>query len=172
MIAALYVRKNSIYKSIPDVDCFDLARDALNFDFSCSVIAHPPCRGWGRLRHFARPAPGELALGLHAVEAVRRCGGVLEHPSCSSLFDFAGLPLPGQHDDFGFTYSLDQSWFGHRAPKLTWLYIVGVLPDDIPLVPFHLGVAPGRIENMGCAERERTPPELAHFLVDLVNRIK
>lgn len=36
-IAVLYARSNSIYKTIPECDVFDLARNALTFSSSCPV---------------------------------------------------------------------------------------------------------------------------------------
>jgi len=56
-----------------------------------------------------------------------------------------------------------QSWWGHRAPKRTGLYIVGPLP----FIPFSDQLATGRIEKMCVAERERTPFDLARWLVDV-----
>jgi hypothetical protein len=53
MIACLYCRLDSIYKKISGCDVWDEARDARLFRGSDVVIAHPPCRMWGRLRVFA-----------------------------------------------------------------------------------------------------------------------
>lgn len=173
-VAVLFSRKHSVYKTLPDLDVFDIDRDARNYVASLPVIAHPPCRAWGRLRSFAKPRDGERDLAIFAVDQVRRCGGVLEHPASSTLWNVAGLPRPGYgFDSFGgFTFSVDQSWFGHRAPKPTWLYIVGVDPSRLPSVPFHLGVASGRIENMGVTERESTPILFAKWLVELANSVR
>lgn len=141
MIAALCVRRDSVYKARPGVDCFDADRDALSFSGGMPVIAHPPCRGWGRLRHMAKVRSGELDLARFCVQQVRACGGVLEHPSSSTLWPDQNLPAPGFFDEFGgWTYVVNQSFFGHRAPKLTWLYIVGVAPGTLPNVPFHLAL--------------------------------
>ncbi len=93
---------------------------------------------------------------------------MLEHPEFSGLWDYCGLPLPGQRDARGgFTLPILQSWFGHRAPKRTWLYIVGTDPAKLPALPFALGEPGGRVEFMGRAERERTPAALASWLVDV-----
>jgi len=164
----LYARRTSVYKAL-NADVYDEDRDARSYHRSAPVVAHPPCRGWGRLRGQAKVRPGELALALHAVAVVRRCGGVLEHPACSSLWKAAALPFPGEGcDEFaGWTYCVDQSWFGHRAPKRTWLYIVGVSAADLPNVPFELGLASGRVEMMGVAERERTPEPFARWLLEV-----
>jgi hypothetical protein len=117
MITALFVREDSIYKSF-QIDCFDSQRDAKTFNGNNPVIAHPPCRAWGRLSQFAKPRPDEKELALFAVEVVRKNGGVLEHPYGSALWDVAKLPYPGNIDDFGgYTLCVNQSWWGHKAQK-------------------------------------------------------
>jgi len=167
-VAVLYAREDSIYKSLsPHV--YDIHRDARNYNGPFPVVSHPPCRAWGRLRTFAKPRPDEKSLGYHAVHAVRTWGGVLEHPASSGLWSACDLPAPGKRDSFGgFTYVVDQAWFGHRAPKRTWLYIVGA--DSLPEVPFELGQKSGRVSLMGQREREHTPPVFAFWLLDLANR--
>lgn len=166
MVAVLFARRDSVYKSFAGLDVYDEARDARTWPGGCPVIAHPPCRGWGRLRGMANPAEGELDLARFAVDAVRSYGGVVEHPAFSLLWDDKGLPEPGVRDAFGgVTYPVLQSWWGHRAPKLTFLYVVGV--GELPRVPFALGTPGGRVELMGRAEREATPWAFAAWLVDL-----
>lgn len=168
---ALFVQPRSVYKTL-GVDCYDEKRDARTYSGRSPVIAHPPCRGWARLRGFSKHAPEELDLARFAIATIRRNGGVLEHPAFSTLWQDCALPNPGRGMDChgGWTFSLDQSWYGHRAPKATWLYIVGLKPRDVPPIPFSLGVAEGRIENMGRAERERTPALFAAWLVELASR--
>lgn len=170
-VAVLFARSNSVYKSMPDCDVFDLERDARTYDGNAPVIAHPPCRGWGRLRHLAKVRPDEKELAFFAIEQVRRCGGVLEHPWASSLWSVAGLPLPGRVDRFGgFTFGVLQGDFGHVAPKATWLYIVGLHPRDLPCSAFELGMKTGRVESMGKSAREATPAPFATWLYDLASR--
>lgn len=167
-VAVLYAREDSIYKSLCG-DVYDMQRDARLYNGPFPVVAHPPCRAWGRLRTFAKPRPDEKALALQAVDAVRTWGGVLEHPAHSSLWSAVPLPLPGERDEFGgVTYVVDQGWFGHRAPKRTWLYIVGA--SSLPDVPFELGQKAGRVELMGKGEREATPLAFALWLLDLADR--
>lgn len=173
MVAVLFARSNSIYKSIPGCDVFDLARDARTYCGSDPVIAHPPCRGWGRLRHLAQVRPDEKELAFFAVEQVRRCGGVLEHPWASTLWPAANLPACGTRDAFGgFTFGVMQGDFGHKAPKATWLYIVGLDPAEIPAPSFQLGQATGRIELLSKASREATPYPFATWLVELATRCR
>jgi hypothetical protein len=141
-VAVLFARPDSIYKTLPGCDVYDVGRDALAWLGGSPVVAHPPCRLWGRLRHFARSddAEAERAAALWVVGQVRRWGGVLEHPSSSTLWPAAGLPAPGRRDEFGgFTLAVSQWWWGHKADKLTWLYVCGIELADLPPVPFKLG---------------------------------
>lgn len=187
LAAVLFARRDSVYKSLPGLDVYDIDRDARTYAGSLPVIAHPPCRAWGSLRHFAKPRPDEKELAIFAVDCVRRFGGVLEHPLRSSLFSVAGLPPPGQFDDFGgFTLPVDQDWWGHRAEKATKLYIVGVHPADLPPIPLRLEDAPclcisraGHRKGMPRwrpelkpAEREATPPDFARWLIDTAARCR
>lgn len=170
-IAVLFARSDSVYKSFDLADVWDAERDARKWPGGCPLVSHPPCRGWGRLSHMAKPREDELDLAIFAINQVRLNGGVLEHPAGSKLWDAANLPPPGYRDDWGgFTLPIRQSWFGHLAPKNTWLYIVGVAPSGIPAFPFALGQPDGRIENMSKANREKTPIELARWLLDLAQR--
>ncbi|MDP2031452.1 MAG: hypothetical protein Q8K12_17600 [Thiobacillus sp.] len=176
MIAVLFARADSVYKTLPDLDVYDELRDARNYTGDSSVIAHPPCRAWGRLRHFAKPQPHEKDLALFAVNQVQTLGGVLEHPSGSTLWPSAGLPRPGLRDKFGgFTFPCSQKWWGHKFEKRTWLYVVGVEPSELPPFPinFHRPLltmgSPGEGSK---ADREHTPYNLALWLVDLAARCK
>lgn len=188
LVAALFVRRDSIYKAMPGVDAFDFERNALSFPGGMPVVAHPPCRSWGRLRAFVTAAPGERDLAMFAVAQVRQWGGALEHPAGSTLWAAAGLPAPGQRDAFGgWTLPILQSAWGHRADKATWIYVVGIEPGDLPTIPLRLGrsthvIAQGRTRKDGTrirkgdaewrpevskAEREHTPAALAAWLVEL-----
>lgn len=183
MVAVLFARADSIYKAIGGLDVFDDERDARTYSGDMPVVAHPPCRAWGRLRHFARPRPDEKQLAFFAVDQVRRCGGVLEHPECSSFWVAAGLPRPGAGFDAfgGWTLCMDQHWLGHRARKRTWLYVVGVRPVDMPALPLRLDepthvIATSRRQRGGGylevskREREATPPDMAAFLIEVAKR--
>jgi len=187
-VAVLFARPDSIYKTLPDLDVFDEIRDARTFTGTSAVVAHPPCRAWGRLRSFVKPAPHEKELARFAVRCVRANGGVLEHPAFSTLWADQRLPVPGVIDCFGgFTLPISQSWFGHRARKDTYLYIVGIKPESVPEIPFSLGngshvIAQGRTRKDGTrikkgapewrpevskSEREHTPIKLAIYLANL-----
>lgn len=189
VIAVLFARSDSHYKSIDGCDVYDIDRDARTWMGGCPVVAHPPCRAWGGLSHMAKPRPDEKDLARFAVKQVRAYGGVLEHPKKSKLWADQSLPAPGCFDEFGgWTLPIFQQWFGHRAEKATLLYIVGCKPSDIPEIPMALGFASHVISTgstnhikkgakgwrpaVSHAEREHTPPELAAWLVDLANRCK
>jgi hypothetical protein len=186
-VAVLFARADSYYKTLPDCDVWDAERDARKWSGGAPVVAHPPCRAWGSLRHFAKPRHDEKDLARWAVDQVREFGGVLEHPAASTLWADKGLPRPGKVDEFGgWTLPISQSWWGHRAEKKTFLYIVGCRPIDIPEMPFVLGetthvVSPSSNIRKGHprwrpqlrkAEREHTPPALALWLVELANRCR
>lgn len=191
MIAVLFARSDSVYKAL-DCDVWDIERDARNWPGGVPVVAHPPCRAWGRLRALANPRHDEKPLALFAVGQVRRFGGVVEHPAHSTLWGAAGLPAPGRGADKfgGWTLPIFQSWFGHRAEKATFLYIVGCVPAQMPVFPFSMGEASHIVGSSGrCAdgsrlhkgdrgwrpeitkaEREHTPEPLARWLLQVAER--
>ena len=183
-VAVLFARADSIYKTLPGCDVYDIDRDARTWGGGSPVVAHPPCRAWGRLNFFAKPRADEKALAPWAISQIRRDGGVLEHPAGSALWSFLGLPAAGAApDEFGgWTLPILQHSFGHRAQKKTLLYIVGCAPKDIPDMPLVLGEATHVIGDSGRAslgnkrpevskaEREHTPPDLAVWLVKLASR--
>lgn len=192
-VAVLFARRNSVYKTFPDCDVFDIDRNALTFTGDMPIVAHPPCRGWGTLSHMAHHTEEEKQLAIWAVQRIRQNGGVLEHPKRSKLWEHLGLPRPGQgRDQFGgWTLGVAQQWFGHRAEKLTLLYIVGVEPRDIPPMPIVMGEPTHVISRTGrrrdgtrkgynerfglkkeCskAEREHTPQAFAEWLCELARR--
>ena len=179
-VAVLFARQDSIYKTMPECDVYDIDRDARTWLGGCPVVAHPPCRAWGRMRQFANPRDDEKSLALFALAKVRTYGGVLEHPAESSLWVEKMLPRPGRAPDQygGYSIQIDQFHFGHRAEKSTWLYIVGVHPDDLPAIPKREGkpthcVRPTksypRLPSITKPEREHTPEPLARWLVAVAN---
>jgi len=179
-VAVLFAREDSIYKTMPDCDVWDIKRNALNWPGGMPIVAHPPCRLWGRLRTFANVITGEKELAPWAVEQVRKFGGVLEHPYKSTLWDAMSLPHPGIIDKFqGWTIAIPQFWFGHKAYKRSWFYIVGVGPYHIPPVPLVMGDAEFVIQTrkrkdhrprVPKADREHTPLKLAEWLLEVARR--
>ena len=138
--AALFCRADSAYKKRKEWDVYDAERDATKYNGTLPVAVHPPCRAWGRLSHLAfrdgtppEKIQAEKDLALFAIQKVRECGGVLEHPSGSRLWQI--LPDAGELPDSygGFTIEIDQYNFGHVAHKKTKLYICGT--KTIPPLP-------------------------------------
>lgn len=179
-VAVLFARADSTYKGMPSVEVYDMERDARTYDGPWPVVAHPPCRAWGRLRTFANPRPDERNLARLAVALVREFGGVLEHPAGSTLWTAQALPRPGERDAYGgWTLAAPQFWWGHKAEKATWFYVVGCEPGDMPEMPLALGEPTHVVQtnkrgdqrpHITKAEREHTPPALAAWLVELARR--
>jgi len=153
MVAALFVRADSVYKTMTDVDAWDAERDARNWPGGMPCVAHPPCRSWGRLRHMSKGTPAEKLLALRALDFVDANGGVLEHPFDSTLW-------PHTAGRKGYVFPVDQNWWGHKARKRTRLYIVGVEAKNLPPIPIdfteptHI-VAGGRPQTEEQARRKR-----------------
>lgn len=173
LVAVLYAKARTAYHQIAGVDVWDEVRDARRYTGDRPVIAHPPCRAWGRYHQKAKAAPHEKLLAFHALDLVQRNGGVLEHPACSKLWKEAGLPRPGEAPDGygGYTIAVNQVDWGHRAIKPTWLYIVGVPREAVPYWHEGSGVPETTIERMWRGEREATPPRFAMWLVHLASRV-
>lgn len=135
MIAALYVLTGGPYFGLEGIDPWDEQRDARGYAGPYAVIAHPPCERWGRYWSGGPSARVRRKLGDDggcfeaALSAVRRYGGVLEHPEASHAFKMFGLPIPAWRggwtapDAFGGRSAcVAQGHYGHRARKMTWLY--------------------------------------------------
>lgn len=142
MIAALYVDPDGTYANLPDVELWDETRDARTYPGPWPVVAHPPCARWCALAPLLESLHG-LELGADggcfeaALGAVRRFGGVLEHPAYSFAWRRFDLPRPapggwtGGFWDGGWTTEIDQSAYGHPARKRTWLYVYGADPPAL-----------------------------------------
>ena len=139
MIAALYVERDGCYYGLPGVDPWDEDRDARGYTGPHPVVAHPPCKRWGKFWHGSTAKPHQFRLGedkgtfAAALTSVRNYGGVLEHPADSHAFAWFGLPLPirsrgwSEADKFGGrSCYVEQGHYGHFSRKKTWLYAVGV----------------------------------------------
>lgn len=136
MIAALYVHTNGIYYGLDDVDPWDEQRDARLYPGPHAVVAHPPCTRFCRLAGLVEARYGHKrgedgGCFLAALAAVRRWGGVLEHPAYSDAWPMFGLPLPHPGGGWqrgicgGWVCHVEQGLYGHPARKATWLYAFG-----------------------------------------------
>lgn len=185
-VAVLYVDPRGPYPSLVR-HWYDEARDARTYDGPWPVVAHPPCGPWGRLRHLSRH--DDPALAPHAVELVRKFGGVLEHPGDSRLFRHCGMPHPDELPDAcgGVTFEVSQCDWGHPARKRTWIYVVGAraLPSAPPKrEPTHwitggrgrkgkkarTTPVPAGIKVCSAQQRRRTPRAFAAWLIELASR--
>ena len=136
MIAALFVMPDGVYARLPNVDMWDEGRDARLYPGPWPVVAHPPCARWGRYFSGGPSARIRRTMGdddgcfKAALTAVRRWGGVLEHPEASHAWRWFGLNLPPREGgwisaglwDQGWTCCVEQGHYGHPARKATWLY--------------------------------------------------
>lgn len=141
MIAALFVATGGCYFGLPDVDPWDVQRDARLYAGPHAVVAHPPCERWGRYWYGGPSSLKRLVRGddagcfESALASVRKWGGVLEHPEASSAWGRFGLRPPMRGGGWsaadgeigrpiGWTACVEQGAYGHRARKATWLYAV------------------------------------------------
>jgi hypothetical protein len=142
VIAALYVETDGAYFGLPGIDPWDEARDARRYSGPHRVVAHPPCQRWGKFwagqplwiaRTGERKKKGDDGGCFKAaLDAVRKFGGVIEHPHGSHAWPHFGLSVPPRTggwikaDDFGgWTCCVEQGRYGHYARKPTLLYVVG-----------------------------------------------
>jgi hypothetical protein len=160
-VAALYVdeRPGGCYIDLPGVDAWGESRDARLYAGPHACLAHPPCSRWGRYWSGGpNPRQKRKKLGddggcfTAALAAVRRWGGVLEHPEASHAWRYHGLIPPPRDlgrqlqlavaggwfpagDGLGFTCCVEQGHYGHEARKATWLYAVGCVLPELPWGP-------------------------------------
>ena len=172
-VAALFVETGGCYFDLPEVDPWDEARDARKYAGPYPVVAHPPCQRWGKLwagqplfikqtgiRKVKGDDDGCFEAGL---AAVRKWGGVLEHPWGSHAWPHFGLNTPDRAGgwiiaDFmgGWTCCVEQGEYGHYARKPTLLYVYGV--DDLPSLLWgyrYANLDPAVVERMGLARAKR-----------------
>lgn len=197
-VAALYVETGGCYFGLPGVDPWDQARDARLYAGPWPVVAHPPCQRWGRFWHGSPRKPHQFQLGddggcfMNALHAVRRWGGVLEHPADSQAWKAFDLKAPPRSGGWvsadwcgGVTCYVEQGFYGHPARKGTWLYASGV---DLPSLRWGQGeqrLDPLMVERHGyeyarrkglvsmvggkdkTKKRNATPPEFRDLLLSI-----
>lgn len=144
MIAALFVATGGCYFGLPDVDPWDVTRDARGYPGPHPVVAHPPCQLWVNFAalNYKRYGgehnrPGnDGGCFASALTSVRKYGGVLEHPAESKAWEAFELPKPqfGRWNGDGVTGWVTEVWqssYGHKARKRTWLYATGKEPKEL-----------------------------------------
>ncbi len=149
MIAALFVEVGGCYAGVLNIEPWDISRDARLYDGPHPVIAHPPCQRWGRFWHGSTRKPHQFKLGDDAgcfeaaLNAVRRWGGVLEHPADSHAWKHFGLAPPHRGKGWeragegGMTCYVEQGHYGHFSRKPTWLYTHSI--EDLPSLNWTRG---------------------------------
>jgi hypothetical protein len=192
VIAALYVEAGGAYANLPGVELWDEARDARLYAGPWPVVAHPPCARWCQLASVNEARYG-LKIGDDggcfeaALTAVRRWGGVLEHPAYTIAWPTFDLPRPQRGlwrqalDGPGWVTEVSQSAYGCPARKRTWLYYVGPEPPaldwrDLP----GEAVIGGGINSGECVGRRKiekreasaTPPAFRDALIAMARSVR
>jgi hypothetical protein len=204
-VAALYVQTGGAYYDLPGVDPWDEQRDARKYDGPWPVVAHPPCARWGRYWHGGPSSPIRKVKGdddgcfASALAAVRRFGGVLEHPEASHAWAAHGLMTPPRGGGWvvadwlgGWTCCVEQGHYGHRARKPTWLYVNGARPPILKWgksaatvkidAGFHsaeerrnakaAGWQESAVERLSKHERLATPPAFRDVLISIARSVR
>lgn len=191
-VAALFVDGNGAYSRLP-VDLWDKKRDAMRYSGPSPVVAHPPCQQWVNLaavnwvryrRQLPAWYPGGSDGGMfaHALDCVKRFGGVLEHPAGSWAFAAHGLPAPTIRGGWQRTVcglwvcEIDQAAYGCAARKRTWLAANVASP---PVMRWRetngthqVGWFDRAKPTLGKRAASATPEQLAVVLVDMARRCK
>ena len=163
------------YFDLPNVDPWDEARDARLYDGPWPVVSHTPCPRWGPM-WFGQPLTVKKTgvrkkLGddggcfAASLAAVRKWGGVIEHPWRSRAWPHFNLNTPPRTGGWiiadwhgGWTCCVEQGRYGHYARKPTLLYVCGIDPNDLPELDWGIGeprLDPAVIERMGLARAKR-----------------
>lgn len=170
-VAALFVQENGAYYGLPGVDPWPESRDARLYAGPHPVVAHPPCQRWGKM-WFGQPLTVKRT-GIRkkkgddggcfaaALAAVRKYGGVLEHPWGSHAWAHFGLAKPARAggwikaDEFGWTCCVEQGQYGHHARKPTMLYACGVSLPELRWGHTEAKLDPAVVARMGLKRAKR-----------------
>ncbi|MCK1541410.1 hypothetical protein IVB12_05315 [Bradyrhizobium sp. 179] len=182
MVAALYVETGGCYFGLPNVDPWDIDRDARGYAGPYPVVAHPPCDRWHQLsavnhKRWGYTINEDGGCFAAAFEAVRKYGGVLEHPAESRAFKFHGIPEPVSGSwqrtiDGDWVTEVWQSSYGHRARKRTWLLYHGATMPPVlewrkVAGEFQIGFFDQRRPQLPKAERAATPAPFRDLLLSI-----
>lgn len=167
-VAALFVEKNGVYANLPDVDVWDIERDARTYAGPHPVVCHPPCERWGRFWHGSTRKPHQFKLGddggcfSAALNAVREYGGVLEHPADSRGWYHYGLNRPMRGEGWvaadlfgGWTCYVEQGHYGHFSRKPTWLYAFGCKLPELNWSRLPQRLHPAALQRYGYEKARR-----------------
>jgi hypothetical protein len=201
-IAALYVETNGCYFGLPNVDPWDEARDARQYAGPYPVVAHPPCQRWGKLwagqpLHIKRTGERKIkgddgGCFAACLAAVRKSGGIIEHPWGSHAWAHFGLNKPPRSGgwisadfDGGWTCCVEQGRYGHYARKPTLLLAYGCELPELDWGISEPRLDPAVIARMGLKRAKRlgevgargggkdstprigTPTEFRDLLIDI-----
>lgn len=195
-IAALYVQERGCYIGLEGVDPWPVERDARLYAGPHPVVAHPPCSRWCQLAALVEARWGHKrgddgGCFASALASVRTYGGVLEHPAFSKAWPAFNLSAPPASGGWvrgfcgGWVCQVDQSQYGHKARKSTWLYAFGT---DLPPLLWgrkngthwvgHMArrgdgtacIGPGM--RLGARAAASTPPEFRDLLISIARSAK
>ena len=144
-IAALFVRHNGPYYGLSGIEPWGLPeKDARDYNGPWPIIAHPPCKRWGRYWSGGPSSKIRYKLGdddgcfKSALLSARKYGGIIEHPEASRAWKWFNIKKPPRNggwikgDAWGWTCCVEQGHYGHLARKATWLYFVtSTKPSDL-----------------------------------------
>ena len=190
MVAALYVETGGAYFGVSGVDPWDEVRDARKYAGPWPVVAHPPCDRWCQMApvnqaRYGHKVGDDGGCFEAALRAVRRFGGVLEHPALSIAWRTFELPHPPTSGAWiktwcgGWTCQVEQRHYGHRARKATWLYAYGLTPPPLKWGPGakpeawissdrpRAELAALGIAQLGKKEAKATPPAFRELLLSM-----
>jgi hypothetical protein len=158
-ISVLCVNKNSIYKKL-GVDCYDENRDVFTYDSYNSIIAHPPCRCFSKMRSFVTNPGSDFKIAQFVLSLLNSApAGILEQPAGSKMQQFLGLGKP---------YYVDQFWFGYPIRKPTWLWFFGCKPGPLPYKLNPSLTNTYEFESMSKNQRSATPEPFAKWLINSI----
>lgn len=177
-VAVLCCAPNSFYHALPGVECFNEARDVFSFSGGVPVVAHPVCAPWSAFcAHQWKPVPKVKEIGPLCIEWLQKCGGVLEHPAHSRLFDVYDLPKPDERKGNLWTIEVSQAWWGYSMLKKTWLVFCGIEPELVlPTIPYKEHNSRNgegdrrRQQKMSKNQRAATVPTMARWLVETARK--